>query len=46
MKKLSAEELKNVNGGSVLRFYYDVRDFVNNHLDDFVKGVKAGWNSK
>ncbi|SET24601.1 bacteriocin [[Clostridium] polysaccharolyticum] len=46
MKKLSAEELKNVNGGSPLNWYIGVRDFVNNHLDDFVKGVKAGWNSK
>jgi len=46
MKNLSQQQLEVINGGGAVKeIYEDVRDFVNNNLEDFVQGIKDGWNS-
>jgi len=47
MRELSMEKLAKVNGGKCIKeAYIALRDLVNNHLGDFVDGIKAGWSSK
>lgn len=47
MEYIDDNELMELNGGGVLMdTYKDVRDFVNDHLGDLVRGIKDGWNSK
>lgn len=47
MKKLSVQQLYNINGGGIFReTYEDIRHFVNKNLRDLIRGIKDGWKSR
>lgn len=46
MIKLSMQQLYDINGGGFRDFYKELRDFVNKNLNDLIRGIKDGWESK
>ena len=45
MRKLNDYQLEMINGGGPYELYKEIRDFVNNSLNDLIQGIKDGWNS-